>query len=170
MGKLRHLLKRSPVDLLLLVRVAARLLIVDCGLRLLSVQRLHAAVAGTAQHWRTPQISEEQCLTRLVWAVDVSGRYVGASCLQKTLALQWLLSRRGVPTRLWIGVQPGEATLRAHAWLEYDGQVIIGGAVAKNYTPLHCFDGGDAFATTSGDPRKRHEWYCWHLSFRWPSG
>jgi hypothetical protein len=144
MAKLQKLLKRSPADLLLLIKVVGLLVIVDCGLRLLPLPRLQAILARRRWRWRTPQTVEERLLGRLVWAVDVSGWYGGASCLKKALTLQWLLSRRGVSSRLWLGVQSEEATLRAHAWLEHDGSVIIGGAVAEGYTPLHGFDGGDA--------------------------
>jgi hypothetical protein len=70
--------------------------------------------------------------------------------VKKGLTLQWLLSRRRVSTRLWLGVQLQEATLRAHAWLEHDGRVIIGRPGGERYTPLHCFDGGDALAKDVG--------------------
>jgi Transglutaminase-like superfamily len=49
-------------------------------------------------------------------------------------------------TRLWLGVQRQEASLQAHAWVEHEGRVILGGPVDARYTPLHCFDGGDASA------------------------
>jgi transglutaminase superfamily protein len=154
MAKLQKLLKRSPADLLLLIKVAGLLVIVDCGLRLLPLPRLQAILARRRWRWRTPQTVEERLLGRLVWAVDVSGWYGGASCLKKALTLQWLLSRRGVSSRLWLGVQPEEATLRAHAWLEHDGCVIIGRAMAEGYTPLHSFDGGDALAMNIGRYRE----------------
>jgi hypothetical protein len=146
MGQLKKLLKRSPADLLLLARVAGLLAIVDLGLRLMPFQRLQAILARKRSRVHMSQTAEERLLARLVWAMEVSGQYVGASCLKKALTLQWLLSRHGVPTRLWLGVRPGEATLQAHAWLEQSGSVIIGGAVGEGYTPLHCFDGGDALA------------------------
>jgi hypothetical protein len=153
MGKLRKLLKCSPAELLLLVKVAGLLVIVDCGLRLWPFPRLQAILARRRWRWRTPQTVGERVLNRLVWAVEVSGRYGGASCLKQALTLQWLLSRRGVSTRLWLGVQSDEATLRAHAWLEHDGRVIIGGALAEGYTPLHGFDGGDALTVNTTNTR-----------------
>src|SRR5262245_10750901 len=150
MGKLKKLLKLPPADTLLLVRVAGLLVIVDLGLRLLPFQMLQAILAKWRLRWRTRQAADERSLGRLAWAVQVAGKYMRASCLKKGLTLQWLLSRRGVSTRLWLGVQLQEATLQAHAWLEHDGRVIIGGPGGERYTPLHCFDGGDALAKDVG--------------------
>ena len=146
MGKLKKLLKLSPADLLLLVRAAVLLVIVDLGLRLLPFQMLQAILARRPLRWRSQQAADERSLGRRRRAVEVAGGYVGASCLKKALTLQWLLSRRGVSTRLWLGVQRWEGTLRAHAWLEHNGRVIVGGPGGERYTPLHCFDGGDASA------------------------
>jgi len=56
-----------------------------------------------------------------VAAMDRAGRYVpGATCLAKSVALAWLLRRRGVDVVVRIGARmdPG---LSAHAWVELDG-------------------------------------------------
>lgn len=153
MGKLRKLLKLSPADILLLVRVAGLLVIVDFGLRLLPLQMLQATLARRRRRWRTQQTADGRPLGRLVWAVEVAGGHMGVSCLKKALTLQWVLSRHGVSTCLWLGVLPGGAALRAHAWLEQNGSVIIGGAVSEGYTPLHCFEGGEALAEKVGRAR-----------------
>jgi hypothetical protein len=42
-----------------------------------------------------------------------------ALCLEQSLALTWLLRRRGVPAELRIGVQP--RPFYAHAWVEVGG-------------------------------------------------
>lgn len=42
-----------------------------------------------------------------------------ALCLEQSLALYWLLRRRGVAARLRVGVHP--APFAAHAWIEYEG-------------------------------------------------
>ena len=99
-------------------------------------------------------------LDRLVWAIEVAGRYAATTCLTKALALQWLLAGRGIPTRLWLGVERAKASgddarpeplLRAHAWLEHDGRVIVGGPAPAGYAPLVCLAGGPAaFAKTAG--------------------
>jgi hypothetical protein len=45
-----------------------------------------------------------------------------ALCLEQSLALTWLLRRRGVPAELRIGVQA--RPFYAHAWVEVDGRAL----------------------------------------------
>ena len=47
-------------------------------------------------------------------------------CLARSLVLTRLLARRGVGSKLVIGVRPGE-TFGAHAWVEADGQPLLPG-------------------------------------------
>jgi hypothetical protein len=46
-----------------------------------------------------------------------------ARCLVRSLVVLRLLSRRGIESRLVIGVQPGPDFL-AHAWVEHDGRPV----------------------------------------------
>ena len=75
---------------------------------------------------------------RLRWAVEATSRRVpGATCLTQALALQILLGRRGQASELRLGVSRGDAPgLQAHAWLESEGQVVIGAAERDRYTAL----------------------------------
>lgn len=45
-------------------------------------------------------------------------------CLMQSLVLTTMLARRGTPTRLVIGVRPGEE-FGAHAWVELDGTPLL---------------------------------------------
>lgn len=67
---------------------------------------------------------------RVAWAVSVASRYIpAATCLTQALATQALLGRRGHRSRLRIGVAKAErGQLEAHAWVELEGNVVIGGA------------------------------------------
>jgi hypothetical protein len=56
---------------------------------------------------------------------------IGGRCLQRSLVLGWMLRRRGIGSRLRIGVQKIEGVLSAHAWLEVAGEPV-------NDTPNHC--------------------------------
>jgi hypothetical protein len=81
---------------------------------------------------------------RTVWAVTVTSRYVpGATCLTQALVTQILLARQGYPTNLRIGVAKDKNNkLKAHAWLESQEQIVIGGADSPNFfTPLPTFGG-----------------------------
>ncbi len=78
--------------------------------------------------------------TEMVWAIERVGRYlVGKKpCLPQALALQWFLRRKGIVTHLHIGVKKdGEQRIAAHAWLEKNGRVLIGGTGSPtNYERL----------------------------------
>jgi hypothetical protein len=65
---------------------------------------------------------------RLSWAVQTAARRIPrANCLVQALALQALLIRAGKPARLHIGVAKDSLRrLEAHAWLEYQGEILIG--------------------------------------------
>jgi Transglutaminase-like superfamily len=57
--------------------------------------------------------------------------------LNQALATQMLLARRGYPALLHIGVAKGkEGQFQAHAWVESEGKVVIGGAGLGCFTPL----------------------------------
>jgi len=45
-------------------------------------------------------------------------------CLMRSLVLTRVLARRGIATRLVIGVHPGER-FAAHAWVEHDGAALL---------------------------------------------
>ena len=58
-------------------------------------------------------------------------------CLARAVAGECLLRRDGYPARLRLGINVGEPRqLRAHAWLECDGVIVIGGEEAVHYAPL----------------------------------
>ena len=59
----------------------------------------------------------------------VARRFLGDKpCLPQALAVKYLLARAGKASDLRIGViKNAENNLDAHAWLEVDGDVIIGG-------------------------------------------
>lgn len=80
----------------------------------------------------------DHCLDRAIWAVPAASRRVpGATCLVKALAGRLAIARCGRSAEIRIGVLPDGDTLIAHAWLELDGRVVIGGeASPKRYSVL----------------------------------
>lgn len=74
----------------------------------------------------------------MVWAVEVvSRRSPGSTCLVQALAAQLLLARYGHPSLLQIGVaRPDQGMLKAHAWLEHEGTVLIGDLNLHEYTRM----------------------------------
>lgn len=76
---------------------------------------------------------------RIIWAVTTAARHfpVACACLPQALAAQVMLGRRNHSAELKIGVakmDPGK--LEAHAWLECDGQVVLGGPDVSRYAQL----------------------------------
>lgn len=99
---------------------------------------------------------DTQTADTVVWAVEAAARHMPGfnTCLTKALAAQVLLSRRGRPTLLRIGVvRSAEGKFEAHAWVESEGRVVIGGYELERYTPLATLEGERSRATPITDPR-----------------
>ncbi len=75
-----------------------------------------------------PRLRPAPSRRRICWAVATAGRYVPRStCLVQALAAQFVLARHGAPSHIHIGVaQDAQAGFQAHAWLECDGEVLMG--------------------------------------------
>src|SRR5690606_21028653 len=73
-------------------------------------------------------------------AVRASGRRLWRStCLVEALAAQMLLARHGVHSTLRIGVEMDGEEFGAHAWVEVNGQVVVGGRRGRPYRLLRDF-------------------------------
>ena len=60
-----------------------------------------------------------------------------ATCLTRSLLLRWMLRRRGVASRLRIGVRLNAGALDAHAWVEFTGIPINDRPeVCKEFAPF----------------------------------
>ena len=85
-----------------------------------------------------PQTNEQSspAIEPLAWAVAAAGASLGASCLEQGVALTALLSLVRVPAHLVIGVNRSGGALRAHAWVESRGRVVLGAVEAHDYSAL----------------------------------
>ncbi len=63
---------------------------------------------------------------RRAYLVSVAARFgpYRATCLRRSLFLWWLTRRRGLDSKLQIGVRREQGELTAHAWSELDGEVL----------------------------------------------
>ena len=78
-----------------------------------------------------------------VWALEAASRYVPrATCLTQAMAGQLLFGLKGTPASVRIGVaKQGPRNFEAHAWLESEGKILIGGADAdQRYACLMAFN------------------------------
>ncbi len=81
-----------------------------------------------------PTNSPEWLAEPMARGVSLAGRRSlwPTSCLRQALLLHVLLARKGIASDLKIGVRAGEAGgVDAHAWVERDGRVLIGGEHAS---------------------------------------
>jgi len=78
-----------------------------------------------------------QTTARIGWAITVAARYIpGSKCLVQAIAGRNLLARYGFLGAIHIGVaKDSKNWLSAHAWVEVEGQTVIGGNTAA-YAPL----------------------------------
>jgi hypothetical protein len=123
---LRRLRRRSAAD----VRALLSALIATAGMwgavRVWSIQRVVRWTEVSPRVSRTLSRKEQR---RILWAVGAVNRrlFPDRPCLTQALAARYLLSRGGISSVLRIGVARSGEDLQAHAWLERDGVVIIGG-------------------------------------------
>jgi transglutaminase-like putative cysteine protease len=78
------------------------------------------------------------------WAVETLGQrrpWMKALCLPRALAAHAMLRRRGLASRLCLGVARKEGGLAAHAWVEVGTDKIAGETEADAYTRLAEFGG-----------------------------
>jgi hypothetical protein len=79
-------------------------------------------------------------LSKIIWAINIATRYIpgSAKCLASALTCQALMHHYGYTPELKIGVAKTiDGKLQAHAWVEYQGKVAIGGLQdLSRYMPL----------------------------------
>lgn len=78
------------------------------------------------------------------WAVQAAARHVplGFVCLPQAMAAQRMLSRRGIPSTLYLGVAPDRSdarSIQAHAWLRAGDKIVTGEAEAAHHGKLASF-------------------------------
>ncbi|BAZ11062.1 hypothetical protein NIES4071_28870 [Calothrix sp. NIES-4071] len=113
----------------LLLTALILLTCVRLGLLLLPFRHLLKLITRISEGFLHDIAVNKFSLGQIVWAVNVVTRYMpgGAKCLARALTTQVLMNWCGYKPELRIGVSKGETgTFEAHAWVEYQGQVVIG--------------------------------------------
>ncbi len=136
---MRRLQRLPAAKRWLLIEAALLLEVVKLGMMLLPFTTLRRLLGRAAGVLIEPRRADHPSADEVVWAVEVASQYTpGAkTCLARALAVQVLLVRRGQPALLRIGVLKTEQEqFRAHAWVETEGKVVIGGSETGRYAPL----------------------------------
>jgi hypothetical protein len=131
--KLRRFRVRPREDRTLILRAALILPAIETGLRLFGFRRCKRWIEKFSPPSRNPQsmpasIQHEKALraVRAVRSAELHGP-ANPNCLERSLALWWLLRREGVDGELHIGARKEGGRLEAHAWVELRGQVLNDG-------------------------------------------
>ncbi|MCA1992894.1 MAG: lasso peptide biosynthesis B2 protein [Coleofasciculus sp. S288] len=146
MRRLRKLLRLSGSDRHLLIATLGLLGAIRLGLWLLPFRTLLRLLAKVSQPTsKSGQVKNQTSVGKIVWAVNAVSRYMpgGVKCLARALTTQVLMSRHGHSPELRIGVAKGEGgNLEAHAWIEHQGQVVIGNLKGlSRFIPLPSLQG-----------------------------
>ena len=115
------------------------------------------------QRWRrvgSPAAETEGSLDSraeaVAWGLKVALRNIPwrVRCLERSLTLEWLLAREGIPASIRIGVRKaGVRAIEAHAWVEVAGQPLDDTTVGEHYLPFEgsLAAGGVEVAIGSGE-------------------
>lgn len=140
MRLLNKLLGLAAADRNLLIEAGLAIRAIRLGLALLGYGRMRRIM----ERWSEPPAAtpspDPAEIQRVVWAVRAVGRRTlrGKPCLTEGMATRLLLKRRGLTAELRIGVLlPEDGRLKAHAWIEHEGRILIGGLPdLERFTPL----------------------------------
>src|SRR5262245_37303465 len=140
MRRLRKLLALSPAERQTLLRSLVVLAWVRWtvgrrGLAPVEARIARVIAAKRGHEWGTVGCGEAE-VTRILLVArrGLPGR---STCLHLAAALRLLLAERGIASDLRFGVRNEGGTFTAHAWLECDGRVLVGGRdVYQRYAPF----------------------------------
>jgi hypothetical protein len=146
MRQLYKFLTLPSDERILLARAGVLLVFIRLGLGLVPFPTLRRLVVGRPRSVEGAHRDDQRRADQVVWAVTtVNDRLPrwATTCLSSALAMQALLARRGLLSRVHVGVRRGPlGELAAHAWVERDGRILIGGSAADlaEFSPLTVFE------------------------------
>ena len=123
-----------------LIEAGAVLVLARLAIRFVPAARLFAWADRAPRRMRRFAADEAGWV---VWAVaEVGARpLIKAQCLPRALAAHAMLRRRGIASRLCLGVARSGGAVAAHAWVEFGGDKLVGGREAAGFTRLAGFGG-----------------------------
>jgi Transglutaminase-like superfamily len=128
--RLQRFKSLDPASRQLFLRAWILLRLISIGLTIRGFRGTHSALQGFLPALNKahriaagPKSSEVHRTVRMVRAAARYG--IGSpTCLDKSLALWWLLERQGISATLRIGTRKSNGVFEAHAWVERDGAVL----------------------------------------------
>jgi hypothetical protein len=138
MGRLINYYRLTRAEQTLLVKAACLLAVMRMSLALIPLRALRDALAWRRRKGSVAHGPAAPTLQQITWAIHSAARFVpGCTCLVQGLTALRLGISAGYPVTMNIGTtKEVNGELKAHAWVEYQGQIILGAAEGINYTPL----------------------------------
>ena len=143
MKRLRRYFSHTAGDRRLLAKAVFLVWAIRIGLWLIPFQGLRRMLVWITYSPGGQRATARISSDRIAWAVRAAGRSVPkATCLVQALAAQVLLRREGYPACFCIGVvRSEEEKVQAHAWVESEGKVVVGGSELERYSRLLALGG-----------------------------
>lgn len=127
MNRVYRFIGLTSVERALIARASLWLLFFRAGLFLAPTWFAQKWVRDGKTAGVVDQMADEPTIDDIVRAVRQCKRYVPyATCLTQALTARRMLSRYGHDAVLKIGVAKSDSRLEAHAWVEVNGQVVLG--------------------------------------------
>ena len=137
MKRIAKLLSLSADEWALLFRATCTFVVCSISLRLVRFESIRGWAVNAKRTSRPVPIAT------LIWATQVASRLVPkTSCLARALAATRLLSENGYKSTLHIGVNRTGEAFGAHAWVEHEELIVIGGAEASDFKQLYSWRHG----------------------------
>jgi hypothetical protein len=144
MKRLRRFLRLQSNERWLLIKAALLLEGIKLAMRLIPFKVLRRLADRAGRTFVRRRSRTNLPAQTVAWAVEtVSQNTPGEkTCLTQALAAQVLLTRRGYSSLLHIGVVKDEnGELLAHAWVECQNEIVVGGYELERYTLLTSLEG-----------------------------
>ena len=130
MKKWRKFRMRPREDRRLILRAALILPLTEIGLRLFGFRRWKELIEKFSPSMRSPlslSVDEQRVtalrILRAVRSIELHGP-IHPNCLERSMALWWMLRRGGIDGELRIGARKESGRFEAHAWVELGGEVL----------------------------------------------
>jgi hypothetical protein len=133
-------MKLTTMRRVYLREAAVMLVLARLAVRFVSPAHIFAWANRPPRHIHRFTVDEASWIS---WAVEDLGArpWMDALCLPRALAVHAMLRRRGIASRLCLGVARDGRDLAARAWVEIGEDKIVGGTEAEGFTRLAEFGG-----------------------------
>jgi hypothetical protein len=144
MIRLRRFVRLPTSEQWFLIKVALLLEAIQLAMWVLPFRVLRRLTEGVGKIPVRLQGSDPVSVQNIGWAVETMSRNIPGqkTCLAQALVAQMLLTRRSHSSVLHIGaLRNDEGAFQAHAWVECENSVVVGGYELERYTTLTTLEG-----------------------------